>query len=635
MSTDLEKPRADQFTQRRYVTSLRRQEFLASLRSGVRMLSRSERKRAVVLTMIMGMVNVVELGSVTAILLFVNLIIQPSSLQANRYLEGLYELAGRPDVSRFVTIVGMAVIVLSVASTMMKWLVEYALQWYATACQNRLANELLSECVHAPYSWFLSRNYASLTRLIHEDVVVWSRNLVLRVMQMVNSLLTVLMVLALVLVFSPAQGGGAIVAIGLLTALGFYITRPLLMRLAIAKREALDQTMLILSQMLAGVKDIKLSSQESQFLSFFHAAHSTVTSAHARSNIWQETPPVILLLLGQVTLVILALMCRRLGIDGGRLAAEIALLIIVTAKVIPAINGLSSLFGSLLGAFPFVDEIQKLRESIVTESQRVFQKQMTKPRRRLTDWHCITFEGVGYQYPDADQWALKDVHLSVERGLHYGVAGRSGSGKSTLIDLLVGLLEPTQNRLSVDGVSLQELEPASWRSRIGYVPQLLFVVDDTLRANVAFGVPRSEVNDAHVMECLRLANLGDLPHELEHGLDTRLGDRGLRLSGGQRQRVGIARALYKRPEILVFDEATSALDAMSEREILAALDNLHGRLTLIIIAHRLTTVEHCDQIFLLEEGRVVGQGSYGALKAHHQLFREMAAAVLEAGVYTS
>ena len=206
----------------------------------------------------------------------------------------------------------------------------------------------------------------------------------------------------------------------------------------------------------------------------------------------------------------------------------------------------------------------------------------------------------------------------------YGIVGRSAAGKSTLVDLLIRLLEPTEGCIWIDGDPSPALDPRDWQRRIGYVPQAPFIADDTLRANVAFGVPRGAVDDAWVADCLQSANLGALRAQLERGLDTRLGERGSRLSGGQRQRVAIARALYNRPEILVLDEATSALDAATEMEVQAALENLRGRVMLVTIAHRVSTVAPCDEIFVLEEGRLVGRGPYAELIDHHHLFRRIA-----------
>jgi len=631
MTTDAKPPGRESAPDRQETTSAatsRKAAFLASLLSGLRLLSRREMKGAIALTAGMVVGSFLEMLSVAAVLPFVNIVIQPDSLQTNEFLGRMYRLAGMPALPHLVVLLGVTVIVLTVICTMTNWVLQYALHRYAASCQNRLAKDLLDQCIHAPYSWFLTRNYTTLARLIYEDVVFWSRSLVQRVMTMINDGITLGMALALVLIVSPWTGVAAMTAVGLLAYVGFNLTRPFLIRLAATKRQALDTTALAVTQALAGIKDIKLSSREAHFTKLFQSAYATVTGSHARLNAWQVIPSMTMMMLGQVTLVAIALTFWHMGIESGQIATQLALLIIVMAKVIPTVSSLSSAFGNLWNAFPYVAGIHGLRESILAEAKRVSRTEALV-KTSVNHWRRITFEGTGFQYPNSQDWALKELNISLERGAVYGIVGRSAAGKSTLVDLLVGLLEPTEGQLRVDGNPLQDLELKSWQRRIGYVPQVPFVLDDTLRANVAFGVPRGEVNDAWVLECLRLANLGGLLDELEQGLDGRLGDRGMRLSGGQRQRVAIARALYNQPELVVFDEATSALDSISESEILAALENLRGRMTLIIIAHRLTTVAHCDQIFVLEEGRLVGQGTFPELKANHALFRQMAAAFLE------
>src|SRR6185503_9486015 len=236
---------------------------------------------------------------------------------------------------------------------------------------------------------------------------------------------------------------------------------------------------------------------------------------------------------------------------------------------------------------------------------------------------AVALERVSYGYEGEPEPVLTDVDLTIARGESIGIVGPSGAGKITLVDLLLGLLTPTKGRITVDG---RDIAGAlrSWQRHLGYVAQEPFVLDDTIRRNVAFGVADGEVDDRRVATALRLAQLGDFVRGLPGGLDTMLGERGTRLSGGQRQRVAIARALYHEPEVLVFDEATSALDTPTERELIAALEALHGVKTLVVIAHRLTTVRHCDRIAVLRDGRLAAVGSYEELLAGDAGFRAMA-----------
>lgn len=596
--------------------------FLPSVVAGLRLLSRREVRRAAWLAVAMVAGSLLDILAVAALLPFVNLVVEPTAVRSNDFLRRLYTWLGAADVPHFILLVGVGVIVLMVLSAVVNWCLLYFQNRFAASCQTRLAKTVLDRCLQAPYAWFLSRNSITLSHLVYDDVVLWSRGFVQRLLMMVNHLLVIGMALALVLTFSLRTGLLVIAAVALLGYAAVYFTRPLLTRLAETKRAALNAVVLTANQALAGIKDIKLSSREGHFSDLFRSAYSTVTGAHAGLNVWQETPSLTLQVLAQVTLVALALVFLRMGIESGQIATQVALLIIVTTKVVPTVSRLSVAVSALFNALPHVRAIREVMESIEREAARVPREPGTG--KAITDWSLITFDRVGYRYPDSADWALKDLTVALARSGSYGIVGPSAAGKSTLVDLLIALLEPTEGRICVDGEALQALELKSWQRRIGYVPQMPFIADTSLRANVAFGVPREKVDDAWVLECLRLANLSDLPGELERGVDTPLGERGSRLSGGQRQRIAIARALFNRPEILVLDEATSALDTVTEGEILGTLKNLRGQVTLVTIAHRLSTVAPCDEIFVLEDGRLVGQGNYAELKGNHELFRRMA-----------
>ncbi len=597
--------------------------FVPTIRSGLSLLSPKEVRRAIWLIVATLIESFVDVLSVAAVLPFVNVVVQPEAINTNRFMQRFYEWSGTASTSRFISLVGFGVIVLMVLGAAGNWCLLYLENRYAALCQNRLAKDLLDRCMRAPYSWFLTRNSLMLSRLVYDDVVFWSRGLIQRLIMMVNQVFVVAMAVVLVLTFSVGTGILAATTAGLVGYTAFALTRPVLMRLAATKRAAMDTMTLTANEALAGIKDIKLKSREAYFSDLFRAANATVTGAHAGLNVWQETPLLVMGLLAQLTFVALALLFWNMGLESGQIATQIALLVVVTTKVVPTVGRLSVSVSGLLSSLPHVKVIQDMLSSIEAETQRVVRQE---GRGKLVDnWRWTGFERVGYRYPDSSTWALREVTIVLERNGSYGIVGPSAAGKSTLVDLLVGLLAPVEGVVCVDEDSLEKLDLKSWQRRIGYVPQMPFLVDASLRANVAFGVSLNGVDDDRVIECLRLANLADLPAGLEHGLDTRLGERGLRISGGQRQRIAIARALYNRPEILVLDEAMSALDTITEGEILTALGNLRGQVTLVVIAHRLSTVVPCDQIFVLENGRLVGQGTYAELQRNHELFQRMAA----------
>jgi len=594
---------------------------LSSFVAGLRLMSNGEIRVAVWLTIAMGAASLLEIAAAAAVLPFVNVVIQPDSVRTNELLGRLYRASGARDLSQFILLVGVGVVVLMTVNTIANWGLLYGQNRFAAGCQARLARELFDRCVEAPYSWFLSRNSTMLARLVYDDVVFWSRTFLQRLMMMVEDVMTVIMAVVLVLVFSLGTGIIVITVVGALAMVSMCVTKPIVTRLAERKRTALDTTLLTANQVLAGVKDVKLSSRQNYFSEIFGETYVTLASTHARLNIWQGIPSLVMNKLAQVTLVMLVLVFWNMGLGSGQIATQLALLIIVTTKVVPAASALSSSLSNLFAAVPHINAIREVLASIERETRRTPRRE---GGRAIGDWHEIRLDRVGYRYPGSSDWALQELTITLCRSGSYGIVGPSAAGKSTLVDLLVGLLEPTEGRVSVGGHPLEVVDLKDWQRRIGYVPQKPFLSDDTLRANVAFGVPRRDVDDRWILECLRLANLATLPDELEGGLDTRLGERGSRLSGGQCQRVAIARALFNRPEILVFDEATSSLDTLSEGEILDALKNLRGQVTLVTIAHRFSTVVHCDEIFVLEGGRLVGRGNYSELETNHDLFRRMA-----------
>jgi len=240
----------------------------------------------------------------------------------------------------------------------------------------------------------------------------------------------------------------------------------------------------------------------------------------------------------------------------------------------------------------------------------------------------VGFAGVTYRYPNAPTDALQQIDLDLPVGSALGIVGTTGAGKTTLVDVLLGLLRPTAGAITVDGQPVTDDNLRAWQRSLGYVPQDIFLTDATVTENIAFGIEPAQIDTEQVERCARLAQVHDfVTNEMPEGYDTIVGERGVRLSGGQRQRIGIARALYHNPDILVFDEATSALDTVTERAVMQAIDALHGTKTLVIIAHRLSTVAHCDQVMLLDHGRVEGCGTFDELKAGNERFRRMASGV--------
>jgi len=319
-------------------------------------------------------------------------------------------------------------------------------------------------------------------------------------------------------------------------------------------------------------------------------------------------------------LVIILYQMMRKGTDYETLSL-LALYAVAGYRVLPALQRIYQATAQMQFAGPAVDFLYRDLVQAFGESTEAKLRQDQQPLRLLRK---LEFQDVSYSYPAGHAPALNGVTLTIPAWSTVGFVGRTGAGKTTAVDLLLGLLEPTAGQLSVDGVPITGVNKRAWQRSVGYVPQHIFIADDSVAANIAFGVDREEIDMGAVERAARVANLHEfVTEELELGYDTMLGERGIRLSGGQRQRVGIARSLYRDPDAIIMDEATSALDNITERAVMDAVSNLHSRKTTILVAHRLTTVQRCDTIFVFDYGTIIASGTYGQLFEENEQFRAM------------
>lgn len=502
--------------------------------------------------------------------------------------------------------------------------IAYLAQAYA---QNRVANhaavdiadDLARGYLAMPYALHLHRNSAELVRNAYEGTQRLTNEVLTPAIRIISESLTVVAILGVLLATAPAATGLMLAIFGPTVFILVRVVNPRLEQLG-KTAFAMGRTSLqSIQQALSGLRDIKVLERERFFADDFrHQRRRQARARYLRGTALElpRTTIETVLVLAVAAFLAFTVLTGRSPQDA---FAVLGLMGYGAFRALPSLNRALQFLNAIRFSTAIVDDIHADLQSIGTHASEL----SAIPTEPLTLRHAIRLENVHYRYPDTTTDALAGIHLEVRRSMTLGIVGPTGGGKTTLADIIIGLLEPTSGRVTVDGTDIQE-NLRGWRQNLGVVPQSVFLLDDTLRRNIAFGLPDEKIDDIRLAEAIRLAQLEDFVDRLPDGLDSVVGERGVRISGGQRQRVAIARALYRRPEVLIFDEATSALDSVTEQDFMGALaERLESR-TLVMVAHRITTVRDCDRIVVVAGGRIIDSGTYDELFERSDAFRRLA-----------
>ncbi len=510
------------------------------------------------------------------------------------------EKLGNPSQEQLV-VGGMLVLVgVAVVKALFLAFLAWSQMRFVYDLEDNFSQRLFDGYLRQPYVFHLQRNSAHLIHNATNQVSGFA-SVVQQGLILATEGLVLLGIAALLLMVEPIGALVVICAFGL-PGLGFHrLTRSHILRWGVAAQHHSAMRIQHLQQGLGGAKDIKLLGREAEFFSQYRTHSTGVARIGQRQHTLVALPRLWLELLAVIGLVALVLVMIWQGKPAGAVVPTVGMFAAAAFRLMPSVSRALVAVQTVRYALPAVENLYK--------EFRLLNPDDAAPRGQPTPFkRALTLENVSYRYPAAEQLALNEVSLSIPRGASIGIIGGSGAGKSTLVDIILGLLTPVSGAVKIDGVDIQP-NPRGWQDQLGYVPQSIYLSDDTLRRNVAFGLPSEQIDEAAVQRAIGAAQLEQFVKELPQGLDTVVGERGVRLSGGQRQRIGIARALYHNPPVLVLDEATSSLDIDTERGIMDAVRAMRGDKTLIIVAHRLSTVEHCDRLFLLERGSVVVEGA--------------------------
>ena len=477
--------------------------------------------------------------------------------------------------------------------------------------QADLSQRLFKGYLRQPYTFHLQRNSAQLIRNVTTEVSLFS-TVSQSMMVLLSEALVLLGLSALLIAVEPFGASIVLVTLGLAGWMFYRLTRTYILRWGKVRQHHEGLRIQHLQQGLGGAKDVKLLGREEDFLNQYDFHTSKSTHVGQRQSALQQFPRLWLELLAILGLATLVLTMIAQGKSLDNLLPTLGLFAAAAFRLMPSVNRVLIALQSMRFAVPVINTLHEEVSSFVTTPRTT--NESATPIPKLED--LLVIENVDFRYPGAERDALSNVNIAIECGTTVGFIGGSGAGKSTLVDVFLGLLSPTEGVVMVDGVDIQK-NLRAWQDQIGYVPQSIFLTDDTLKRNIAFGLHDEQIDDEAVKKAIQAAQLEQFVDSLPEGLNTVVGERGVRLSGGQRQRIGIARALYHDPGVLVLDEATSSLDTETEEGVMEAICALHGRKTILIVAHRLSTVSHCDRIFRLSSGKVVEAGLAADLLSLH------------------
>lgn len=564
------------------------------------LLTHDQHRNAVVLLCMMLIGMVLEVLGIGLIIPALALMTQGNLTAKYPLLEPWLNNFGNPSREQ-VVIIGVLILVGVYA---IKALFLAFLGWkqmkFAYGVQADLSQRLFVGYLRQPYTFHLQRNSALLIRNVIGEVSS-TTYLILQSVTSLAEMLVLLGILALLLTVEPLGAVLVISTLGL-ASWGFHrFTKKRILRWGEARMAHEGLRIQHLQQGLGGAKDVKLLGRENDFIDQYQLHNSSSARVEGLQATLQMLPRLWMELLAVIGLAALVLTMISQGKQMESVLPTLGLFAAAAFRLMPSATRILGAVQNARYHWPVVNNLYN--EFYLLEATRNPQYNQPLPFR-----NALTLDHVRFHYPTAEAQVLREISLTIPCGTSVGFIGGSGAGKSTLVDIILGLLTPVSGTVKIDGIDIQT-SLRSWQDQIGYVPQVIFLTDDTLRRNIAFGLPKEQIDEVAVWRAIKVAQLEQFVNDLPQGLDTLVGERGIRLSGGQRQRIGIARALYHDPAVLVLDEATSSLDVDTERGVMDAVRELHGDKTILIVAHRLSTVEHCDKLFLLENGRLVKEGN--------------------------
>lgn len=589
------------------------------------LLRRGEKRRGALILVMVTVMAGLEMAGIASVMPFLSVLGNPEVVRENVWLSAVYERLGFQSVDDFLLALGVAAFVLILVSTGFRMLTHYAMNQFIEMRRHSISARLLETYLRQPYAYFLNRHSSDMAKAILSEVDQVVSQVFRPALEMIAYGVVLLGIVILLLIVDPVI---AMVVTGVLAgiyALIYSAVRGLLGRIGSDRVHANRERFTAAGEALGGIKDIKLLGREQAYLSRFYQPSRRFARHQATNQTLSQVPNFLVeaVAFGGILILSLVLLAAEGGVDGGGLGEILPVLGVYAfagLRMKPASKKIYAGLAKLRFGAAAVDNIYNDLHDREALAEIRGEAESPMPIREE-----LSLKDVHFAYPGAENEALSGIDLTVPVGSAVGLVGTTGAGKTTLVDVLLGLLQPTRGTICVDGAAITEKNIRCYQQSLGYVPQDIFLTDSSVAENIALGVPSVKIDQDRVERCARMAQVHDfIMEDMPGQYQTVVGERGVRLSGGQRQRIGIARALYHDPQVLVFDEATSALDNVTEKAVMEAIHGLHKQKTIIMIAHRLSTVRDCDKVVLLDKGMVAGTGTYEELEKESDRFRAMA-----------
>jgi HlyD family secretion protein len=589
------------------------------------LLTSKQKKKLYLLQVLVILMSFTELVSLISIGPFMAIVGDTTILDRPGILSSLKEIAGIQEVDSFLIFLALLIVfVLFISSTLSMYTI-WRLSMYAAEVGAELSSRLYNFYIYKPWLFHAQSNSTQLTNKIAQECERVSSGIITPLMQMNAKIVLVIFMSVAICIYSPLIAMLAISLFCLAYFLMFKTVRERFARngLVISSEQALRFK--YMGEGFGGIKDLLLYGRQQNINNDFLNASKNFANAKGMTQTLSQIPRYAIEFLAfSGVLLLMAYLIKRYDGSLGTILPFLSIFVLAGLKLLPAFQqiyfALSQVRANLSAFNNIKQDLQFSIDSKISLQSNAQEDFLTKP---IKFNESITLKEVNFFFPSVEKLALENINLKISKNKLIGIVGSSGSGKSTLIDILMGLIPQSSGKIFIDDTQLDNQNIRTWQDKLGFVSQSIFLSDSSIRENIAFGISPNKIDEDKIIHACKLAHLNNLIDQLEDGLGTNVGERGIQLSGGQRQRIGIARALYNDADILFFDEATSALDGITEKYIMESINEFMGKKTIILIAHRLSTVKKCDAIYILEEGKIIDHGSFDELSTRNSFFQEM------------